>query len=451
MTEANEKVEDEVAYEKKWYIIHTYSGYEKKVAADLEKRIESLDLTDRVFRILVPEEEVLEEKRGKMVKVPRKLFPSYVMIEMLSVREENELGLGYRVDSDAWYVIRNTNGVTGFVGVGSDPIPLSDEEATDLLSKIGIDIDGEEKAPRLDINFKVGEVVTVKGTRAVKGGLSVEFEGLRGFIPASMLDTRFVRNTERFVGQEFEAKIKEVDPKENRFILSRREVVEEKAAAARAEVFSKLAVGDIVTGKVARITSFGAFIDLGGGIGVAYKPEQTPVDYKVLSAGVKAAYDRLITGTGHSPIQLAYECGRMVTGPYGYLVATAIHKKDIYKHYIGLDACMSNLMRPALYGSYHHITVMGKENEPANMTYDVTGSLCENNDKFAIDRQLPKIDMGDRIVIHDAGAHGHAMGFNYNGKLRSAELLLHEDGSVTQIRRAETLDDYFATLDFSNL
>ena len=194
-----------------------------------------------------------------------------------------------------------------------------------------------------------------------------------------------------------------------------------------------------------------SFIDLGGGIGVAYKPEQTPVDYKVLSAGVKAAYDRLITGTGHSPIQLAYECGRMVTGPYGYLVATAIHKKDIYKHYIGLDACMSNLMRPALYGSYHHITVMGKENEPANMTYDVTGSLCENNDKFAIDRQLPNIDMGDRIVIHDAGAHGHAMGFNYNGKLRSAELLLHEDGSVTQIRRAETLDDYFATLDFSNL
>ena len=194
-----------------------------------------------------------------------------------------------------------------------------------------------------------------------------------------------------------------------------------------------------------------SFIDLGGGIGVAYKPEQTPVDYKVLSAGVKEAYDRLIVGTGHSPIQLAYECGRMVTGPYGYLVATAIHKKDIYKHYIGLDACMANLMRPALYGSYHHITVMGKENEPATMTYDVTGSLCENNDKFAVDRQLPKIDMGDRIVIHDAGAHGHAMGFNYNGKLRSAELLLHEDGSVTQIRRAETLDDYFATLDFSNL
>ena len=162
MTEANEKVEDEVVYEKKWYIIHTYSGYEKKVAADLEKRIESLDLTDRVFRILVPEEEVLEEKRGKMVKVPRKLFPSYVMIEMLSVREENELGLGYRVDSDAWYVIRNTNGVTGFVGVGSDPIPLSDEEASNLLAKIGIDVEGES-APRIDIDFKVGEVVEVKG------------------------------------------------------------------------------------------------------------------------------------------------------------------------------------------------------------------------------------------------------------------------------------------------
>ena len=163
MTEANEKLEDEIVYEKKWYIIHTYSGYEKKVAADLEKRIESLDLTDRVFRILVPEEEVLEEKLGKQVKVSRKLFPSYVMIEMLSVKEENELGLGYRVDSDAWYVIRNTNGVTGFVGIGSDPIPLSDEEASDLLAKIGIDVDGNGHAPRIDIDFKVGEVVEVKG------------------------------------------------------------------------------------------------------------------------------------------------------------------------------------------------------------------------------------------------------------------------------------------------
>ena len=162
MTEANEKLEDEIVYEKKWYIIHTYSGYEKKVAADLEKRIESLDLTDRVFRILVPEEEVLEEKRGKQVKVSRKLFPSYVMIEMLSVKEENELGLGYRVDSDAWYVIRNTNGVTGFVGIGSDPIPLSDEEASNLLAKIGIDVEGET-SPRIDIDFKVGEVVEVKG------------------------------------------------------------------------------------------------------------------------------------------------------------------------------------------------------------------------------------------------------------------------------------------------
>ena len=160
MTEANEKVEDEVAYEKKWYIIHTYSGYEKKVATDLEKRIESLNLTDRVFRILVPEEEVLEEKRGKMVKVPRKLFPSYVMIEMLSVREENELGLGYRVDSDAWYVIRNTNGVTGFVGVGSDPIPLSDEEASDLLAKIGVE--ASENENRFNIDFKIGERVVVK-------------------------------------------------------------------------------------------------------------------------------------------------------------------------------------------------------------------------------------------------------------------------------------------------
>ena len=168
-----ETMEDENVYEKKWYIIHTYSGYEKKVATDLEKRIESLDLTDRVFRILVPEEEVLEEKRGKQVKVSRKLFPSYVMIEMLSVREENELGLGYRVDSDAWYVIRNTNGVTGFVGVGSDPIPLSDEEASDLLAKVGIDVEGEERIPRFDINFEVGEVVNVK---------SGSFDGQQGEI-----------------------------------------------------------------------------------------------------------------------------------------------------------------------------------------------------------------------------------------------------------------------------
>ena len=155
-----EVMNDEVKYEKKWYIIHTYSGYEKKVATDLEKRIESLNLADRVFRILVPEEEVLEEKRGKMVKVPRKLFPSYVMVEMLSVKEENDLGLGYRVDSEAWYVIRNTNGVTGFVGVGSDPIPLSDEEASNLLSKIGIN--GFENENKFNIDVEIGEKVIVK-------------------------------------------------------------------------------------------------------------------------------------------------------------------------------------------------------------------------------------------------------------------------------------------------
>ncbi len=193
------------------------------------------------------------------------------------------------------------------------------------------------------------------------------------------------------------------------------------------------------------------FIDLGGGIGVPYKPEQTAVDFDVLSAGIKKVYEEKIVGNGHQLIALAFECGRMITGPYGYLVTTALHRKDIYKHYIGLDACMANLMRPALYGSYHHITVVGKENAPKDHVYDVTGSLCENNDKFAIDRELPKIDIGDRIVIHDAGAHGHAMGFNYNGKLRSAELLLNADGSVTQIRRAETLDDLFATIDFSKL
>ena len=155
-----EKSSEETKYEKKWYIIHTYSGYEKKVATDLEKRVASLNLTDRVFRILVPEEEVMEEKRGKMVKVPRKLFPSYVMVEMLSIREENELGLGYRVDSEAWYVIRNTNGVTGFVGIGSDPIPLSDEEAGNLLSMIGISDDNNPK--KFNIDLEVGDHVVIK-------------------------------------------------------------------------------------------------------------------------------------------------------------------------------------------------------------------------------------------------------------------------------------------------
>lgn len=193
------------------------------------------------------------------------------------------------------------------------------------------------------------------------------------------------------------------------------------------------------------------FIDLGGGVGVAYKPEEADVDFTKLGNGVKAAYEKILVPQGLVDITLAYECGRMITGPFGYLVSTAIHEKNIYKHYIGLDSCMANLMRPALYGAYHHITVMGKENAPKDHVYDVTGSLCENNDKFAIDRKLPKIDRGDIIVIHDAGAHGHSMGFNYNGKLRSAELLLHKDGSVTKIRRAETYDDLFATIDFSEL
>ena len=189
------------------------------------------------------------------------------------------------------------------------------------------------------------------------------------------------------------------------------------------------------------------FINLGGGIGIPYKPEQQAVDLELVGREIKRLYDEKVVPNGLHPLKLAMECGRMITGPYGYLVATVLHKKEIYKNYIGLDACMANLMRPALYGSYHHITVVGKEHLPADRVYDVTGSLCENNDKFAIDRQLPQMEPGDTVVIHDAGAHGHAMGFNYNGKLRSAELLLRPDGSVKLIRRAETLDDYFATLD----
>ena len=159
----------------------------------------------------------------------------------------------------------------------------------------------------------------------------------------------------------------------------------------------------------------------------------------------------MIVGNGLAPLKLFFESGRAITGPYGYLVTKVRHIKNTFKNFAGLDACMVNLMRPAMYGAYHHISVLGKENKEANVTYDVTGSLCENNDKFAIGRNLPKLEPNDILVIHDAGAHGHSMGFNYNGKLKSAELLLRENGDVIEIRRAETLDDYFATLDFSGL
>jgi diaminopimelate decarboxylase len=193
------------------------------------------------------------------------------------------------------------------------------------------------------------------------------------------------------------------------------------------------------------------FVNLSGGIGIPYRPEQSAVDLTALGKEIEQEYKKIIINNDLHPMNIFSECGRMITGPYGYLVSTVLHKKNIYKQYIGLDACMANLMRPALYGAYHHITVMGKENAPHDSVYDVTGSLCENNDKFAIDRTLPKIESGDIVVIHDAGAHGHAMGFNYNGKLRSAELLLRENGEVVQIRRAETVKDYCATLDFNGL
>ena len=193
------------------------------------------------------------------------------------------------------------------------------------------------------------------------------------------------------------------------------------------------------------------FVNIGGGIGIPYRPEQEAVPFERVAAGIRAAYQERIADKGLAPLKLFMECGRVITGPYGYLVSRVRHLKRIYKDYVGLDACMANLMRPALYGAYHHITVLGKEGLPHATKYDVTGSLCENNDKFAIDRMLPEIVPGDLLVIHDTGAHGHAMGFNYNGKLRSAELLLREDGEVVQIRRAETADDHFATLDFEAL
>lgn len=189
------------------------------------------------------------------------------------------------------------------------------------------------------------------------------------------------------------------------------------------------------------------FINLGGGIGIPYKPEQEPVNLEELGQKVKAKYEAILSSKGINP-KIYLECGRVITGPYGFLVTRAIHNKDTYKKYIGVDACMANLMRPGIYGSYHHITVLGKENAVADKVYDVVGSLCENNDKFAVDRNLPVIENGDLIAIHDTGAHGHAMGFNYNGKLRSAEFFLNGDGSFEMIRRAETPEDYFATLKF---
>ncbi len=193
------------------------------------------------------------------------------------------------------------------------------------------------------------------------------------------------------------------------------------------------------------------FANLGGGIGIPYKNEHKPVDLQKVSAGIKNLFDKMIVGNGLDPLKIFFESGRAITGPFGFMVSKVLHLKETYKKYVGLDASMANLMRPALYGAYHHITVLGKENETHNMLYDVTGSLCENNDKFAINRLMPKIDVDDIIVIHDTGAHGHSMGFNYNGKLRSAELLLREDGSVKEIRRAETLEDLFATLDINGL
>ncbi len=193
------------------------------------------------------------------------------------------------------------------------------------------------------------------------------------------------------------------------------------------------------------------FINLSGGIGIPYRPDQEPNDIMAIGEGVRKVYEEVLVPEGMNEVAIFTELGRFMMGPYGGLVTKAVHEKHIYKEYIGCDASACNLMRPAMYGAYHHITVLGKENEKCNYKYDITGSLCENNDKFAIDRMMPKIDMGDYLFIHDTGAHGSSMGYNYNGKLRSAELLLKEDGNVELIRRAETIEDYLATFDFCDV
>ncbi|MDE7030708.1 MAG: diaminopimelate decarboxylase [Lachnospiraceae bacterium] len=189
------------------------------------------------------------------------------------------------------------------------------------------------------------------------------------------------------------------------------------------------------------------FINLSGGIGIPYRPDQEPNDIRAIGEGVRRVYEEVLVPAGMGDVAIYTELGRFMMGPYGHLVAKAIHEKHTHKEYIGVDACAVNLMRPAMYGAYHHITVLGKEDAPCDHQYDITGSLCENNDKFAVDRMLPEIKLGDYLVIHDTGAHGFSMGYNYNGKLKSAELLLREDGSVQLIRRAETPKDYFATFD----
>lgn len=193
------------------------------------------------------------------------------------------------------------------------------------------------------------------------------------------------------------------------------------------------------------------FINLSGGVGIPYRPEQEANDIFIIGEGVRKAFEEILVPSGMGDVSIFTELGRFMLAPFGHLVTKAVHEKHIYKEYIGVDACAANLMRPAMYGAYHHITVLGKEDDKAEFKYDVTGSLCENNDKFAIDRMLPRIEMGDYLVIHDTGAHGFAMGYNYNGRLRSAELLKTENGEIKLIRRAETPEDYFATLDFKGL
>ncbi len=192
-----------------------------------------------------------------------------------------------------------------------------------------------------------------------------------------------------------------------------------------------------------------AFVNLSGGIGVDYRPEQPRCDIKVIGEGVRVRYQQILAPEGMDDVAIYTELGRFMLAPYGHLISTVLHQKHIYREYVGLDACAADLMRPAMYGAYHHITVLGKEDAVLDHVYDVTGGLCENNDKFAIERSLPEIEIGDVVAIHDTGAHGHAMGYNYNGKLRSAEVLLKEDGSFQLIRRAETVQDYLATLDLS--
>ncbi len=359
-----------------------------------------------------------------------KANPNPALISIL-----NEYGCGCDCSSYTELMIARSLGITGHdIMFSSNDTPAADFE---LADKLGAIVNFDDISHIEFFEHVAGPIPKTVSCRFNPGGL---FQLSNGIMD-NPGDSKYGMTTE----QMFEAyKILKEKGAENfgmhAFLASN--TVTNEYYPMLAKVLFELAV-KLKEETGAHIT----FINLSGGIGIPYRPEQEPNDIMAIGEGVRKVYEEVLVPAGMGDVAIYTELGRFMLAPYGCLVTRAIHEKHTHKEYIGVDACAVNLMRPAMYGAYHHITVAGKEDAPCDHKYDVTGSLCENNDKFAIDRMLPQIDMGDLLVIHDTGAHGFAMGYNYNGKLKSAELLLKEDGSVQMIRRAETPQDYFATLD----